>query len=782
MMELQWWTRLSEGNQKRLKQFLKHRRFAAAFDSLLDILGLWFGVYFGILDKIIAMNCDEVSRSPRYLKPGPVTILQEILHYLGNIHRVWSTILGGNQRLVQMTDQATVEALQLRAPRVSEADSRVLRRLLEDGDIFPTASSEERTIVWNNLQTVDNLIPSLYTFFVDVNYLKDCRSKGMEKLLGKSFKGTVYEAMKERFSGVNQVDDQFVVQETESSFSLFPGNFTDRVEFGYRQIWLCFMRQEEPDLYEVAALADRLGFQSAEIRSLMAESPDFKIARNALLTARKQDRYRYDDANFESFQGQMAAMFATASEVAYQHFQPPLVSDELRESISQRNGRIRDSRTDGGKFLFLKALYESDEISGKCITSFFVRRSVYFAFFGKPVPSRSASRETELELSGHFPNPFRTPIGPADPIPAGQEPRPGQIPTDTGRSIRRSTTVPHEDGLLQDALRREAMQREEVERLRGNLANASRDQARAKEQIDMLHVQKSSLEEIARRFEKEIEGHQHGLVDAKRDQGQAKDQVDELRGQNAALDKKVQGLEKEIEKLGVDLANASRDREQAKNHIEQFRARNVSLEEKVRRFEQEIDDHQHGVASARRDQVQTQGQVDELRTQKASLEEKVRVLEEETKSQQHDLANAGRDQEQAKRQVEELRTQNASLEEKVRGLEGDVSDSRNEQTSSSEHLEKARTERQELSAAYEELKQTNRNLEEDRARAQERVVSISKDLSDVQERLSKAQSETDALRAEVGQLNENKSETNQTLADLTRVGEVEQDLRSEVAN
>lgn len=58
---------------------------------------------------------------------------------------------------------------------------------------------------------------------------------------------------------------------------------------------------DETVLHEYAALADRLGFVSREIDDLKKRSSDREIARNALLKARKPDRYEYDNAILEAY-------------------------------------------------------------------------------------------------------------------------------------------------------------------------------------------------------------------------------------------------------------------------------------------------------------------------------------------------------------------------------------------------------------------------------------------------------------------------------------------------
>lgn len=64
-----WWAALERvsGSKKGkyLRAFFKHPTLPQAFDALLPIAGIWEGMRIGVLHKLVAMRCDEVS----YLLP-----------------------------------------------------------------------------------------------------------------------------------------------------------------------------------------------------------------------------------------------------------------------------------------------------------------------------------------------------------------------------------------------------------------------------------------------------------------------------------------------------------------------------------------------------------------------------------------------------------------------------------------------------------------------------------------------------------------------------------------
>lgn len=65
----------------------------------------------------------------------------------------------------------------------------------------------------------------------------------------------------------------------------------------------------ETVLYDMAILAQKLGFNSPQINQLIEWSPNRQIARAALLKARKPDRYRYDSNIIESLITTIAGCF-----------------------------------------------------------------------------------------------------------------------------------------------------------------------------------------------------------------------------------------------------------------------------------------------------------------------------------------------------------------------------------------------------------------------------------------------------------------------------------------
>ncbi|KAF2178253.1 hypothetical protein K469DRAFT_599807, partial [Zopfia rhizophila CBS 207.26] len=382
------WTRLSKDKRKDLKRILKHKAFSAAFDALRVFPGLWVG--FRIDHNFMPMKCDE-----------------EILHYLEKrILSFWTDIVGGKRELMQRVNPATVETLQLRAPGISSDDLFALEEPFRQEKLFPGIKDQiERQAIWTRLQKFPFLIPSLYTLFEDIKYLK-APAKIMRQLFPKTSK-TVYKAMTESFTGRNQKENTYLIQESETSFRQENGQRIEQVEFGYRSVWLKTWRQwtelipecpkkedgeptpqpQKPDKtkwYELAALAAKHGFESDKISHFTSLNPDREIAIEGLKTARDPTYFKYDKSALETYLSRFPLMFdQIATPRSPSLVSPPLLVDGPGEGLERRCGRVFNrAYKDDREHLFLDAFCPPRAGEGKAISSFFVRASVYFAFFG----------------------------------------------------------------------------------------------------------------------------------------------------------------------------------------------------------------------------------------------------------------------------------------------------------------------------------------------------------------------------------------------------------------
>jgi Protein of unknown function (DUF3723) len=120
-----------------------------------------------------------------------------------------------------------------------------------------------------------------------------------------------------------------------------------------------------------------------EINDLTKQLSNWEIACSALLKAWKPDCYKYNNALFKAHVGQIVRMFSTAIPLLLEQLSLALVSNDPNALGNQCGLLGEDAYKQDGKFLFMAALHTQREEQGEGITSFFMWRSVYFAFFSK---------------------------------------------------------------------------------------------------------------------------------------------------------------------------------------------------------------------------------------------------------------------------------------------------------------------------------------------------------------------------------------------------------------
>ncbi|KAH6670148.1 hypothetical protein B0J14DRAFT_112537 [Halenospora varia] len=347
-----WQARLKGNRAKNLHTLLGDEELTEAFDDLLVIYGLWDdGMMLTTLHKIMAMGLRE-----------------PILNYLGHIKEFYSDLVGGNERAMRRIDPATVKAIELRAPRASTKDAKILRSQLRGGKIFSAFSDHERDEIWSRLQMFEGLVPSLFTLFRNIPYLQ-LLADSVRRLIKVPRGKSIIDTLQRRFSGVNQEGSYIKVQITEDTFIRRPGTRVDQIDFGVRHLFAFAMRDypyiprelekqnplkkpraraDPAVLRRLADLASEVGFESPEI-SALKEHPNTGVTRD------------------------------------YPQSGPILVTSGPGVALGDRCGTPRDrSYEEDRNFLFLDHLHDERQIQGEGITSFFVRKSVYLAFFGRP--------------------------------------------------------------------------------------------------------------------------------------------------------------------------------------------------------------------------------------------------------------------------------------------------------------------------------------------------------------------------------------------------------------
>ncbi|EQL28304.1 hypothetical protein BDFG_08923 [Blastomyces dermatitidis ATCC 26199] len=414
--EERWKSRLSSNKAKRLRQLSSpaHVDVCAAFDALLAIPGLWNGMNLGSLHRVLALNCDE-----------------EIVTYLAHVKQFWSSLVDDDRDKMMKIDLHTVEILQLLAPGVSRKDAKTVRCVVLGGEAFTNFNDSDRAAIWNKLQGKREIIPSLHTFFQDIYYLEACANCVKRLVVPSRLRPTLRSAVLGSLKPPDPAVGYCMIQTSETGHRR-SGSPAQRAELGYRQLWLYAMRHypkmprepesddlvakpghekaDETALHEMAVLARKLGFDSPRITDLIELSPDHQIARAVLLKARDPERFQYESEVFETLIGHIAECFSLAVPVERQLSCDFTPGSEVKPNAQCGLPHARAQQQDC-RFLFINQLHTDDIPAAGKVSTLFVRRCVYFAFFGKPLTSPPPNH-TWVGAAPLGSDPFNLPMSP----------------------------------------------------------------------------------------------------------------------------------------------------------------------------------------------------------------------------------------------------------------------------------------------------------------------------------------------------------------------------------
>jgi len=315
---------------------------------------------------------------------------------------------------MQKLDLKTLEAVQLTAPGASQADADSLYGRVKSGELFKSFDERHRDEIWRRLclATEDFLVPSLFAFFENWKYLKgpaDC----MRRLIHLGRGETIQAALDNAFRNTNHGTQDCAIQLSRLAFKYVSLDLAGRFDTMYRQLWLFAIREymdmpadsnrklaipggsqvNECVLFEFASLAHKLGVESEQIKKMLERDPDREVARRLLITARKPERYRYQD--LESLITQVVSLISSAQPLPSEQENEEEIEERprlpKRSGIPNKIDQLRDK-----SYMFLPRLHAPMERK-RTLDSFFIQRSMYFAFFGKQT---AVNLQTSSDLDG----------------------------------------------------------------------------------------------------------------------------------------------------------------------------------------------------------------------------------------------------------------------------------------------------------------------------------------------------------------------------------------------
>lgn len=301
---------------------------------------------------------------------------------------------------MEKIDCVTVEKLQLLVP--GGLDRTKVKGLVLSGEAFAKFNQSERKSIWRVLRRRGEIVPSLHTFFKDLSYLEvtsSCLGRLVD--LAAMRKRTMRSAMKQIYNPARHGRGRYQMQVSETEFRSCSGTVEEGRESGYRQLWLFafrhylqmpkarqkkkrhaktkFREADDGVVHRMASLALQLGFDSPQIRRLIDDSPDRRLALEALLKARDRDQYRYD--SIDTLVNQIVACFneAVPVEIRDRRASAPFSTIPRQSRCGKPSLETHEQEQN---FLFLDQM--ESQPSDESISALFVRRCVYFAFFGRP--------------------------------------------------------------------------------------------------------------------------------------------------------------------------------------------------------------------------------------------------------------------------------------------------------------------------------------------------------------------------------------------------------------
>lgn len=326
-------------------------------------------------------------------EPNPMSYtdnfnLQPIVSYLSLILRTWTHIMG-SESLLEFVDTEAVEELQLRAPGVSQLDEEYITAAIRSGRVFKKLQDMgiREGIVGRMIQ-IDYVIPSIYTLQQDFKYHRQCNNV-VKALLAKE--STTF------WSAERSAREVFAKEVPVHSQSLFQDRWKLLILYIMRN--LVELSQEsslledsetkpEPRMHDprawhsLAYEAKQLGFNSKVVLEILAQDPDKQSATTFLLTARNPDEFEYDPQEFDLLVTQVANALGQARKREVARTTPQLTVPHPGEPIVRRCGRQFSHAYNRDRTFLTKECFEGVVHRDIDITSLFVRKSVFLAFWG----------------------------------------------------------------------------------------------------------------------------------------------------------------------------------------------------------------------------------------------------------------------------------------------------------------------------------------------------------------------------------------------------------------
>lgn len=332
----------------------------------------------------------------------------------------WTRIMG-SEAFLKYVDGEAVEEFQLRAPGMSQVDDEHVTSAVKSSKVLKNITDEaERERILRRARQITYLIPSVYTLQLDFKYLRQCNTVVKKLLVGEGLvQWTVEDSAYAAFSAE--------AHNGHNTLRNFQRNF--RLLNLYVMRHLVELSGENPLLedrekkqsprtydatawYRLAKEARQLGFNSEEVSRILSTNPNAEEARSVLLNVRRPPTFEYDPSNFDTLISNTAKAFHEARRQAPKKHKAELTCSVKGEPLSRRCGRQYSDAYARDREFLTDEYFTCEMQKNVDITSLFVRRSVFHAFWGEH------SMDGQLELD-RVVRPVDSAMPDAEPIHSG---------------------------------------------------------------------------------------------------------------------------------------------------------------------------------------------------------------------------------------------------------------------------------------------------------------------------------------------------------------------------
>lgn len=299
----------------------------------------------------------------------------------------------GSEDALKFVDDEAVQQLELRVPGLSRQDEEHVKAIIRNGQVFRRLQDEsERSGIAARILQVRHLIPSVRTLQKDSKYLGMCTTIARLLVLGQDRPPRTIQAM--ALKAFQPDHDTLTNRELvfmsrlKRLYLLIMQNLIE-LSSGHSRRGDGQNHRGQP-LYdqrawsELAKRARDLGFVSMEISRLMSLNPDQEIALRALYDARKPPDFEYDSAIVDELVSTIMSTFSRAKRSGIARKPTPdfTTTSGPGEQIFRRCGRQDPRAYARDRWSLTWKFFSRPVEGGEDVTSLFVRRSVFHAFWG----------------------------------------------------------------------------------------------------------------------------------------------------------------------------------------------------------------------------------------------------------------------------------------------------------------------------------------------------------------------------------------------------------------